>query len=150
MYRSRLLPFTMLLGFSVLLSGGCPVNLGELLGLNVITLEIINDTDYDIDPYIVFDDDSDFLAGWFPSEELSTGVLAPGEVLTYTFDCDQLGLVQADEPEQYVGFFVYTADSTSTIAQGDEYECGDLVQFQFLGNADSFGVLVAVNGVVVD
>lgn len=150
MHRSKLLLLSLPLCLSVLLLGGCLSRWGDFLGLNVVTLEIINDTNYAVDPHIVFDDDSGWLAGWFPSEELSTGLLAPGEVLTYTFDCDELGLVLADEPEQIVGLFIYTADASDAVERDDEFECGDLIQFQFLGDADSFGVVVAVNGVIAD
>ena len=141
----------------MVLFGGCdgltidiPGGWLSLGGLNTVTLELYNDTDFDVDPMIVFDDDSGFWAGLVPSEELATGWLAPGEVLTYNFDCDELGLILSDEAEQVVGPFVYSAYPTRTLERDDEYDCGDRIEFQFIGTADTFGVIVAVNGRVID
>jgi hypothetical protein len=35
------------------------------------------------------------------------------------------------------------------LERGEEYDCGDRIEFQFIGTADTFGVVVAVNGLVV-
>ena len=150
-------PLALLLGLPILLIGGCPgvtidvPGLGSvaLPGLGVITLELYNDTDYYVDPRIRFDDDSGFWAGLWPAEELATGTLAPGEVLTFSFDCDDLGLVLSDEPELLAGPWVYTGDSSAVVERDEDYDCGDRIELQFIGNPDSFGVVVAVNGVVV-
>ena len=143
--------------FPLLLLGGCPPLTFDLAdgsltisGSGVITVELINDTDFDVDPRIVFDDDSGFLARMFPSDLLDTGLLAPGEVLAFDFECDELGLILSDEPDQFVGGVIYRDFPSAILERGDEFDCGDLIQFQFLGNADSFGVILAVNGFVVD
>lgn len=157
MTRLTRMALVALLASPALLMGGCggltidfPGGQIVVPGLGVVTIELINDTDYYVDPHIVFDDDENFLAGLFPSEELGVHDLAPGEVYSLDIDCDELGLVFSDEPEQFVGPFVYTAGETRMLVRDDEYECGDLIQFQFLGNADGFDVVVAVNGRVVD
>ena len=147
-----------LLALPLCLIGGCPgLNIElpdgmsiQLPGTRLITLELINDTNYYVNPRILFDDDSNFLAAWFPSEELATGDLAPGEVLIYDFDCDELGLVLSDEAVQFVGSFDYVAYASRTFHRGEDYDCGDLIQFQFIGDAEAFGVVVAINGFVVD
>ncbi|MGD8450735.1 MAG: hypothetical protein PVJ57_02855 [Phycisphaerae bacterium] len=141
----------------VLLMGGCgglTIDLGNgvitVPGVGVVTIELINDTDYYVDPHIVFDDDDNFLAGWFPAEELGVHDLAPGEVYSLDIDCDNIGVVYSNEPEQFVTIFTYTANQSRILVRDDDYDCGDVITFQFLGNADGFDVVVAVNGVVVD
>ena len=135
----------------VLMMGACPDFLDQLPGFNSVRVELINDTDFDVYPDIHFDDDSNWLADLFPADTLSVGRVDPGETVTYTFDCDELGLVVSDETEQDIGLFgTYVADATSTLKRGDEYDCGDTVRFRFVGEGIDFGVVVSVNGRVVD
>ena len=136
---------------AVFLIAGCP-GIGDLLSdIQSIRVEIVNDTSFSIDPNIRYDDDAGFLAGLFPAESLDTGLIAPGEMVTYTFECDQLGLVLSDEAEQIVPLIAdYVLDATDIIERDDEYECGDRIRFLFVGNGLDFGVIVSVNGRVVD
>jgi hypothetical protein len=117
---------------------------------DTVTVIISNDTDFDVDPHIVFDDDTGFFARNFPSEELSVGLLEPGESRVFHFDCDQLGVIFSDEAEQFVGDMVIEIDETSALEREKEFFCGDLIEFQFVGNLDDFGAIVTVNGLVVD
>lgn len=146
-----------LLTLPFICSGGCPPVTIEfpggaitVPGVGVITLQVINDTPYDVHPRIVFDDDSGFWAGAFPSEDLATGILAPGQAVTYTFDCGKLGLLRSDEPEQFIGPFTFVADSSRTLERGEDYDCGALLQVQFVGAGEGFGVVLIVNNRVVD
>jgi hypothetical protein len=136
--------------------GGCE-RLGldevELIvpGLTTVTVELINDTPFDVDPHIRFDNDEGFLAQLFPADELTTGLLAPGDALAFDFACDELGLVFSDRAEQLDVFGVVAeADESNILTRDDDFHCGDLVRFRFLGDFDQFGVVVSVNGVVVD
>jgi hypothetical protein len=136
----------MLLVTTGLLLGGCL----DIALVNTIQLELVNDTSFPVDANIRFDDDSNWLAGLFPAEDLNAGRIESGETVTFNFDCDELGVVFSDEAEQLGLFFTYVADSTSVLSRDDEYECGDVVRFRFVGNGDDFGVIVSVNGRVVD
>ncbi len=144
-----------------LVLGGCPGNITIDLGngssidiplpSNTVRVEVFNDTDFEVDPRIRFDDDNNFLAAAFPAEELATGILLPGELIEFNIACDKLGLVFSDAAGQF--FFEETigqADDTRVLERGDDYDCGDVIQFQFLGEGGGFGVVVSVNGVVVD
>lgn len=137
--------------FGTLLSnGGCPEG-GVLVPFNVVRVVLINDTDFAVDPDIRFDDDSNWLAGIWPSETLSTGLLQAGESATYNFDCDELGLIVSREAEQILDFFgTYAADATRTLKRDDDYDCGDIIRFRFVGEGVDFGVIVSVNGRVVN
>ncbi len=131
--------------------GGCG-NLTIVGGfLNTVPVVLVNDTDFSVDPNIRFDDDTGLLAGLFPSETLSTGLLAPGETATFTFDCDKLGTILADDPEQIIPLLDdVVGDSSDRLERGEEFDCGDVIEFRFVGNLDDFGVVVSVNGRVVD
>jgi hypothetical protein len=141
---------------AVAVMGGCErIDLDgvELIvpGLTTVTVELINDTPFDVDPHIRFDDDEGFLAQLFPADELTTGLLGPGDALAFDFDCDELGLVFSDRAEQLDRWGVIAeADESSILTRDDDFGCGDLVRFRFMGDFDQFGVVVSVNGVVVD
>jgi hypothetical protein len=140
----------LLMGLACLASG-CLEGVQLLPGLNSVRLELVNDTGFPVDPDIRYDDDPGFWAGLFPAEELSTGLIEPGETVTFNFDCDALGSVFSDEAEQVIPILGdYGADSTRVLQREDEYDCGDLIRFRFVGYADDFGVIVSVNGRVVD
>lgn len=124
------------------------LGLGGLISDVEVVIE--NLTSFDVQPNIRFDNDSDALAALFPADSLDTGLVAPGEVLEVRFDCDDLGLIFADEPEQVALFADVFGASSSVIRRDDEFDCGDQVVFTFVGNGSDFGVIVSVNGRVVD
>ncbi len=121
------------------------------LNPDTVRIEVYNDTDFDVDPRIQFDNDSSWLASLFPSEELATGTLEPGDLLRFTMDCDQVALVRSEGADQFLfDETIGQADSSRTLRIDEDYECGDVVQFHFIGSGDDFGVIVSVNDVVVD
>ncbi|MFN0135929.1 MAG: hypothetical protein ACKVS9_07395 [Phycisphaerae bacterium] len=128
-----------------LLTGGCP------LPTNTVRVEIINDTDFDVQPNVVFDEDDGFFGSFFPGDELDTGLIAPGDSFVFDFDCDALGSIASDGGEQVLLFDEdVIADSTSTLQRDEDFVCGDIITFTFVGNGADFGVNVSVNGRIVD
>ncbi len=124
-----------------------------LPGVDTVTVELFNDTDFEVEPRIRFDSSSNWLASLFPSEELATGTLAPGQLLRLDVDCDKLGVVFSDAAGQFASgedVPIGQADSTRVLQRESDYDCGDTVQFHFIGAESSFGVIVSVNDVVVD
>lgn len=132
-----------------LLSGGCPED-GVLVPFNVVRVELVNDTDHAVDPNIRYDDDNGFLAGLFPAESLESGLLQAGDYAVFNFDCDELGSIASHGAEQVTLFGTYEADSSKTFERDDDYDCGDLIEFRFVGEGEDFGVVVSINGRVVD
>lgn len=143
------------LGGGLALVGGC-ADLAIVVGGNKITVELYNDTDLVVRPDIQYDDDSggfdEFLAGVFGGQELASPALDPGEVIQYDFDCDELGLIFSDNAEQIsiFGIRVAEANRSDILRQDEDFDCGAVIQFRFLGERDDFGVVVSVNGKVVD
>jgi len=129
-----------------LLPAGCPLSFS-----NEISVEIVNDTPFDVAPHIEFDEDDGFLGGLFTGEELQTGLIAPGETQIFRFDCDALGTILSNDAEQIFGLLGSTeADSSATLQREDDFDCGDTIRFRFVGEGVDFGVIVSVNGRVVD
>lgn len=124
---------------------------GEIFAaIQSIRVEIVNDTSFPVDPNIRYDDDAGFFAGLFPAQTLDTGLVAPGAIVAYTFDCDELGLIFSDEAEQIVPLIGdYILDATDLIERDDEFECGDQIRFRFVGDGLDLGVVISVNGRVV-
>lgn len=150
MLRGRNVRLVLLMGLACLASG-CLEAVQLLPGSNTVRIELVNDTGFLVDPDIRYDDDAGFWAGLFPAEQLSTGLIEPGEAVTFNFDCDELGSIFSGEAEQVIPVLGdYGADSTRVLQREDEYDCGDLIRFRFVGYADDFGVIVSVNGRVVD
>ena len=137
-------------GVSTVLLGGCP-EIGAIIpGFNTVTVEIVNDTSFSVDPNIRYDNDSGLLAGLFPADTLDTGLIASGDAFSYTFDCDELGTIFSDEAEQVTLFADYVADATDRMEREEEFDCGDVIRYRFVGDGIDFGVIVSINGRIVD
>jgi hypothetical protein len=151
MSRRNNLPPMLVLALSALMLAGCDLIAELIPSLNTVQVVLVNDTSYPVDPNIRFDDDETWLAELFPSETLNSGSLDAGESASFDFDCDQLGVIFSDNAEQSsLLFLVYVADETRILERGDDYDCGDVIEFRFVGNGGDFGVVVSVNGRVVD
>lgn len=134
----------------LLAASGCPGFSLDFPLLGDVRVELVNDTSFDVAPHIVFSED-DGLSGLLGARELSTGLIPPGEVIAFTFDCDRLGLILSENPEQILpGDLVAIADSSSRFERDEEFGCGDTLTFTFLGDGEDFGVTVARNGRVID
>jgi hypothetical protein len=122
---------------------------------NVVTVEVWNDTDFEVEPRIRYDDDTGFWGQLFSAaSELATGTLGSGEFPeAFQLACDHVGVLYADEPGQFPpgeDVPIGQADRTRTLIRGEDFDCGDTIRFQFVGSGSSFGVRVSVNGVIVD
>lgn len=116
-----------------------------------ITIHIINDTEFDVDPNIVFDDDTSLLAGWFPSETLETGLIEPGGLATFYLPCSDVGVLLSDNAKLIDGGLVIaTAGDSVTLTDGDNFECQDVIELQFIGTPNNFAVVTYVNDVEID
>lgn len=138
------------LGVCPLLSG-CPA---ALTPLTQITIEVLNHTDFEVDPRLFVDDQSDvdvFLSGLDSADRVATGNLSPGEELTVRFDCDDLGLIVSDRAEQRLaGLPIGEAARSAILERGVDFRCGSTIRFTFIGSFVSFDLVVSVNGLIVD
>lgn len=139
------------IAFSLVVGGGCPGADILIPGLNSVQVKVIIDTRFLVGPNIRFNDDAGIWASLIPAERLSTDLIAPGEVAVFRFDCDELGLISSDGAEQVLLLVDdYVADEAKILEGDDAYDCGDLIRLRFVGDAEDFGVIVSVNGRIVD
>jgi hypothetical protein len=119
-----------------------------------LTVQVVNDTSYNVVPRIRFHNNTGFWDQLFgSSEELATGELAPGEFLEFPLDCERVAAIWSQDAGQFVDWDpipIGQAATTRVLEREEDFDCGDTVQFQFIGDGPTFGVVVAVNGLVVD
>lgn len=128
-------------------AGGCPPGLGFLA--DFVTVEVVNDTAFPIEGELRYDDESGFFSSLFGGQTLPTGVLEPGEVFQIEFNCDELAVVGTNDVRQLLGADQAQADDSGGVERDEDFDCGDLVRFRFVGEGSSFGVIVSVNGRVI-
>lgn len=133
-------------------AGGCPSGL-DGFGLplaDTVRLELVNTSSFDVAPNIVFGRDPGFFSRLTGGNLLATGLIAPGETLVFNMACEELGYVFSNQAEQIgpVGDSAFAGDSR-VLERQEEFECGDVVRFLFIGNGADFGVAVSVNGRIV-
>ncbi len=136
------------------LIGGCSGILDLLPGipgLNTIVVEVVNESGFEVDPRIRFSEDTGFFAGLFGGQSLAAGTLAPGDALSFDFDCDALGMIRSESAGQFFGAeTIGQAETSRTLEFDQDFGCGDVITFTFLGQGANFGVVLSVNDRVVD
>ena len=139
-------PVSLLLSLA-LVTGGCPNPIFD----PPVTVEIFNNSDFEVLPDIRFDFDESIPAS-AASDFLDVGFLLPGEFQQFDFDCDQIGLIFSDETEvRFFNEFFGIADRSFVPRWGLDFDCGDFIVIEFQGNPDDdfFDVLVFVNDELV-
>lgn len=139
-------------GVSIDLPGGGQISLPGISS-NVVYVEVWNDTDFEVAPRVYFDDADGFWEQLISSsEELATGTLRSGELPSaFPIDCDRVNIIYSDSAGQF--FLTETigqAGRTRVLEKDDDFDCGDTIRFRYVGEGDGFGVIVSVNGSVVD
>lgn len=137
------------------LASGC-IDLNAFIpGSTWVTIEVVNDTDFEVDANIRLVDSTDSLTG------LGTGVLTPSTTLGFQLACDEISQILSDNATQIVLRFDDTTDAAAlfqlaeatdskVLRRGEHFDCGDVIRLVFTGNGEDFGVVVSVNGSVVN
>lgn len=122
----------------LLLLPGCP-------DARETRVTLVNNSNFNVTPGVRFDDSDDAAAAL--TAELLTGAdLAPGDSAQFTFNCEDLGLIFANDSEQHNLFGDSEASDTQVLLRGEDFECGDQIRFEFNGDFGDFRVEVFVNG----
>ncbi len=141
-----------LMAWSLTAVGGCPSGLNgfSFPPADTVRLELVNESDFDVAPNIVFGRDAGFFSRLTGGSTLATGLIAPGETLVFNVACEELGYVFSNQAEQIgpAGDSAFAGDSR-LLEREEEFDCGDVVRFLFIGNGADFGVAVSVNGRIV-
>ncbi|MFO0837508.1 MAG: hypothetical protein U1D55_03210 [Phycisphaerae bacterium] len=142
----RHLPISGGIAFLLPLLTGCP---------NTVTVEVVNETDLPVEPNIRYsaaaNDLNAILTGLFGGTELSSGTVLAHTTRQFSFACDEIGVVFSNSARQtLIGVTVAEASDSGILQRGNEYDCGDTVEFHFLGAGSGFAVETRVNGSIVN
>lgn len=107
---------------------------------DVVTVRVFNNTDFEVDPRVgvgvtrtVFD-------------ELDTGILGSGDIVEFDLNCDDAIYLTATESAQLGTAEDFVLDPLPVFEIDQEYFCGELVEFEFVGNGRDFNVFVDAGG----
>jgi len=121
------------------LIGGCGLTVVPGVG-GFVTISVINNTDFDVDPGVEFGAFSTSLAF------LDVGVLAPGDIVDVDVDCDDIVFLTTTDSAQLGGSVDYVLDPLPIFELDLDYFCGEIVEFEFVGNGQDFDVFVDAGG----
>lgn len=127
---------------------GCGIQSTIFGAFRAIRVEVLNDTGFTVDTDLRYSED-DTLFDALLADRLDVGRLLPGEAFQIDFDCDALGLIRLAEGSQEIPLLSDPDVDTPIFQRGDDYDCGDTIEFRFVGDGDDFDVIVTVNGLVV-
>ncbi len=153
---------TFLIGGLVLagvMGGGCdgltPVfpDVPGILDDDVITIELVNTTPNLVDPFLYVDPNEDVFFNNLIIDGnlvlLDPPELAPGEVVTLVFDCQDVGSVVSDRAELITDLEIIESDNSPLLIEADDFVCGDLISFIYIDDPgeEVFFTRVEVNDV---
>lgn len=127
----------------LILQTGCGDVIGEfqIIPRNTeISVRVINNTDFDVDPGVEFGRSELFL------QSLNAGILAPDEVVTFDIDCDDALVLTTTDSAQLGLFTEFVLDPLPLFEIDFDYFCGELIVIEFVGNGQEFDVFVDAGG----
>jgi len=123
-----------IIGALLVLVAGCDA-LAPLLGTlqpNLVTVELVNNSDFAVEGTLFYDDDQDTL------EEIlvETGTeraftLAAGGRSSFSVNCDDLQAIIIDNAGLQIVGDVGPEANTDILRDGDDFGCGDTIVFTF-------------------
>ena len=110
---------------------GCEALVG-LLRPSETTVVLVNNSDFDVEVVLFYDDDQNIL------EALLTDVgqemqitLAAGEQSTFSRDCDDLQAIIIEDADLLLIGQLGPEANTDVLRDGDDFGCGDTITFTF-------------------
>jgi len=150
-----------LLGGLVLMGvmgGPCDITISPdgIITFDSVTVELVNNTDYPIEPYLFVDEDENVSVDGLVVDENFVALdplLQPDEIIELAFDCDEIGSIISDRAWLVVSDTeIYESDNGPLLREEDDFECGDVISFIFIdeGPEGSFFTRVEVNNQFVE
>ena len=120
------------------MGGACDLTIlpGGVIAFDSVTVELINTTDYQVEPNLYVDADDDASASDIVTDEnfVDIGVpLEPGETAQLAFDCDAIGSIMSDHAFLYISDLEQVeSDNGPLLTREDDFDCGDIISFIFI------------------
>ncbi len=119
-----------------ILTGGCGAvdflnNLIGSINPRQVTVELVNDTPFDVDVEMYYSDEQD-IPEFALTSDLGTRIdrtVPAGEVDRFTRDCDQLQAIIIDKA--VLQSLLQPQEGTDVLRDGHEFGCGDTISFGF-------------------
>lgn len=134
-------------GISILLPDGTRV------AFDIVEVELVNLTDYDVEPFLYVDPEEDILLpGTLINEDnriILDPPLAPDEVVSYEIDCDDIGTVASDYALLLINNSeAIESDNGPWLTEDEHFACGDRITFVYAIDPGTgvFFTRVEVNG----
>ncbi len=122
-------------------------------GPRFVDIELVNFTDFDVDPRIFIHPVSGvpFEELFRPENELIVDpLLLPGEEAIFTFRCQDVGTIGSDFALMFITpILAIESDNGPVVDEGIDFFCGDIVSFVFIDDGIEFYTSVEVNGVII-
>ena len=110
---------------------GCGIDFSILLPEVRTAVRVVNDADFAVDVELYFDDEDDIPEEILTQLDSMEFIIAPGEVFAFSRPCDDLRAIIIDDADLLVLGGVGPETDTGVLREGDEFECGDTIEFRF-------------------
>jgi len=121
------------LALALILLPGCDALLAILLsGTNTTTVELVNNSDFDVDVILYYDDTQeipDFLLT--ETGTLVEVTVAAGQTHRFSRSCDELQAIIIDDADLLVIGGIGPETSSDVLRDGEDFSCGSTVRFTF-------------------
>ncbi len=147
----RLRVAALLAGTTIWMGAGCPSLAPFEPPATSVVIEMLNFTDFPIEPRLFVDPTPGILA---PEQlirdenfVLVDPPLAPGELATFEFLCEDVGTMASDHAELLISDTEFIpSDNGPLLVQGSDFFCGDTITLNFIDDGTVFFTRVEVNG----
>ncbi len=111
---------------------GCG-SVSRLLGLNTVTITLVNATDFSVDGRLFTNEEKAFAFADIKLLGDEHGFnLAAGESVTLpVMDCDTVQAIEITDADLRIVAGISPSTSTTTLLEGEDFSCGDTLVFTF-------------------
>jgi hypothetical protein len=132
-------------------AGGCD-GLGLSGILQSLTVELVNETDYPVDPGLYADDDDrTFFEFNIRTDEnfVDVGIVPAHSTVRVPLSCDEAGTMMTYAARQIRSGSDRFSDNDPIVYEDGDFDCHDVISFVFRDSAFDFWTEVEVNGRVI-
>ena len=122
-----------LLAVLVLVFSGCGI-VGDLLRGTRVTVDLVNETDFDVQATLFFDDEQNIPEFLLVQSDIGTEVsltVPPGQTVSFSESCDDLQALIVENANLAILGGLGPDANTDVLRDGDDFGCGDTVVLRF-------------------
>lgn len=135
----------------VALGSGCDgLSFGGVF--ETLTVELVNETAYPIDPGLYADDDDHTILEMNIRADknlVDVGLISAGSVRRVTLNCDEAGTMMTYRARQVRPGLDVTSENDPIVYADTDFDCHDVIRFIFRDTGFEFYTRVEVNGRVI-